>query len=163
VAVPVAKGIAGEQGMADDAPNPAPAFDAVLRAPCVEALGASPGNCTAACGLTDADALMPDAVPADPDVVVEPAAGAAVNDADAFDEAAFDEVTPDGPASQPNAIERLPMNEPPTVEQGVPGRLAPFTVVVSPVEEEPGLAFVPAADALVPDIFPFGTVPCGTT
>jgi hypothetical protein len=156
--------MAGEQGMADDEPNPAPAPapDAVLWAPCVEVLGASPGNCTAACGLTDGDALMPDAAPADPDVV-EPAAGVAVNDVDAFEEAGFGEVTPDEPASQPNAIERLPMNEPPAVEQGAPRRFAPFTLVAAPVGEEPELDDVPAADVLVPDIVPFGAMPCETT
>jgi hypothetical protein len=147
--------------MADDVPNPAAPPDAVLWAPCVEALGASPGNCTAACGLSDGDALMPDAAPADADVV-EPAAGAAVNEVDAFDEAAFDEVTPDEPASQPNAIERLPMNEPPAAEQGVPGRFAPFTVVLGPVAEEPVLDDVPDIDVPVPDIVPF-TAPCETT
>jgi hypothetical protein len=44
----------------------------VVFAACVELLRASPGNCTAVCGLTDAEALMPEV---DPDA--EPGAGTA--------------------------------------------------------------------------------------
>lgn len=129
--VPVAEEIMGEQGMVDDPPNPAAPAEAEVFAPWVEVLDASPGNCTATCGLTEGEALMPGAAPADPNpVVTAPAAGAAEKDVGAFDEPALDEVALDEPASQPSAMERLPMNEPPA-EHGVPGRLAPFDVVAS--------------------------------
>lgn len=132
--------------MLDDAPCPAAALDAVLFAPCVEALGASPGNCTAACGLTDGEALMPAAELADADpAAAGPAPGVAVNDVDAFDEP-----TPDELASQPSAIERLPMNEPP--EQVVPGRLA-APVVVAPNAE--ALDDVTVAEVPAPAAVPF--------
>lgn len=134
--------------MLDDAPCPAAALDAVLFAPCVEALGASPGNCTAACGLTDGEALMPAEELADAGpVAAGPAPGAAVND----------EPTPDELASQPSAIERLPMNEPP--EQVVPGRLA-APVVVAPNAE--ALDDVTVAEVPAADIVPFCEAPCET-
>jgi hypothetical protein len=152
--------------MLDDPLNPAAADDAVVFAPWVEVLGASPGNCTADCGLIDGEALMPGAAaPADPSpVVTGPPAGTAANDVEAFDELALDEITADESAPQPSAIERLPMNEPP-VEQGVPGRLAPLTVVASkvPVAEEAVLDDVPVADVLVADVVPLGAVLCETT
>jgi hypothetical protein len=148
--VPVAEGSAGKQGIGD-APCPAAALDAVLLAPCVEAFDASPGNCTAACGLVDGAALIPAAALADADpVVTGPAAGAGVNDVDAFD-GPVDEPTPDEPASQPSAIERLPMNEPP--EQGAPGRLA-VPVVVALNAEATGLDDAVAAKALAPVVIP---------
>jgi hypothetical protein len=62
-----------------------------------------------------------------------------VNDVDAFDETAFDEAAPVEPDSQLSAIERLPMNELPDVEQGVCGRAAALVVV---------------AGVLAPDIVP---------
>ena len=149
----------GEQGMLDDPLNPPAADDAVVFAPWVEVLDTSPGNCTADCGLTDGEALIPGAAPDDPKpVVTGPPAGTAENDVGALDEA-----TPDEPALQPSAIERLPMNEPPDVEQGVPGRLAPFTVVASKVPEETVPDDVPVADVLVADVDPLGAVFCATT
>jgi hypothetical protein len=141
----------GEQGILDDAPSPVPVA-AVVFAPCVEVFGVSPGNCTAACGLTDADALIPAAPPADADpIAAEPAAGANVGDVDVFDEA-----TPDESLSQPSPIERLPMNE-----QDVPGRLVPFTVVESNTEEVV-LDSVLVVDVPAPDVVPFWKVPCET-
>jgi hypothetical protein len=143
--------------MLDEALNPAAPVDAVVFAPCVELLRASPGNCTAVCGFTEADALIPGAALAEPDpVVTGPPAGAAVTDVDVFDEAAPGEVVPDEPASQPSAVERLAM---PDVEQGAPGRLAPKVVVPNAPVAEPVLSVVPAAaDGLVLDIVPFGAV-----
>jgi hypothetical protein len=142
--------------MLDDPPNPAGAGDAVVLAlaPWVDALGASPGNCTADCGLSG-EALIPGAAPADPNpVVTAPPAGAGANDDGGFDELALEEVTPDEPAPQPSAIERLPMNEPPGVEQGVPGRLVRLTVAALKV---------PVADVLVADVVPLGDMLCETT
>jgi hypothetical protein len=148
----------GKHGIVEDAPRPDAAVAAVVFAPCVDVLDASPGNCTAACGLTEAAALMPPVDPADPAAVADPpvagpVAGVAVNDVDAFVEAVFDEVTSDEPAPQ------LPMNKPADVEQGVPGRLVPFTVVVSnaPVAEE---AVLDAADVLVSNVMMFWDAPC---
>ena len=152
--------------MLDDLLNPAAAVDAVVFAPWVEVLDASPGNCTADCGLTDGETLIPGAAPADPSpVVTDPRAGAAENDVGAFDELALEEVTPDEPVLQPSAIERLPMNDLPAVEQGVPGRLAPLTVAASkaPVAEAPVLDDVPVADVLVAGVVPLGAVLCETT
>jgi hypothetical protein len=140
--------------MLDDPLNPAAVDDAVVLAPWVDALGASPGNCTADCGLSDGEALIPGAAPADPNpVVTGPPAGAGANDDGTFDELPLKEVLPDEPAPQPSAIGRLPMNEPPEIEQGVPGRLAPLTVVASKV---------PVADVLVADVVPLGDVLCET-
>jgi hypothetical protein len=82
-----------------------------------------------------------------------------VNDVDAFDEPAVDKLTPDEPALQPSAIERLPMNEPP--KQGVPGRLAALPLVVPNAENaEPGDALVAAL--FWPSVVPSCEVPCGT-
>jgi hypothetical protein len=132
--------------------NPAAA---VVFAPCVEVLRASPGNCSADCGLSDGEALIPGAAPADPNPVVTGLpAGAAAADVEGFDELAVEAATPDELAPQPSAMERLPMNAPPDAEQGVPGRLALFMVVVSKV---------PVADVLVADVVPSGAVLCETT
>jgi hypothetical protein len=144
----VTEEIVGEQGILDDAPSPV-AVAAVVFAPCVEVLGVSPGNCTAVCGLTDADALIPDAPPVDADpIAAAPPAGADVGDVDVFDEA-----TPDEPLSQPSPIERLPMNE-----QDVPGRLVPFTVV-EPNTEELVLDSVLVVEVPAPSVVPFWMVP----
>jgi hypothetical protein len=155
VAVPLLEGIVAEQGMLEDALGPGAADMAVVLAPCFELLEASPGNCTAACGLTDGEALMPAAALADP-TVVEPAAGAAVNDValdePAVNEPVFDAVAPDEPLSQLSAVERLPMNEPPD-EQGVPARLAPL-IVVAWSADEAVLDDVVVADVLVPVVVP---------
>jgi hypothetical protein len=140
--------------MLDGPPNPAAADDAVVFAPCVEVLGASPGNCTADCGLSDGEALIPGAAPADPNPVVTGLPAEAANDVGGLGELGLGEVTPDEPAPQPSAMERLPMNEPPDVEQSVPGRLALLTVVASKV---------PVADVLVADVVPSGAVLCETT
>ncbi len=162
--VPLLEEIVEEQGMLDDPTDPDAAVVAVVLAPCVELLEASPGNCTAACGLTEAEALIPGAAvaAADPTVadptVSELAAGVAVNDVDAFDEVVmFDEATPDEPPLQLSAIERLPMNEPPEAEQGVPGRLAAFIVVAlnaAVAEEEAVPDGVLVADVLAPGVVP---------
>lgn len=61
---PALDAIDGEQKAVEGTP----ACDAVVAAPCVAVLGASPGNCLAVCGLTDAGVLMP---PVDP-VVAPP-------------------------------------------------------------------------------------------
>jgi hypothetical protein len=152
--VPVAEGIVGEQGRLDPL-NPATADEAVVFAPWVEVLGASPRSCSADCGLSDGEALIAGAAPADPNpVVTGPPAGVAADDVGGFDELALEAVTPDEPASQPSAMERLPINAPPDVEQGVPGRLALLAVVASKV---------PVADVLVADVVPLGAVLCETT
>ena len=54
LAPPVVVGIVTEHGGVDEA---AAGADAVVFGACVELLRASPGNCTAVCGLTDAAAL----------------------------------------------------------------------------------------------------------
>jgi hypothetical protein len=148
------EGIVGEQGIRDEAPNPV-AVAAVVFAPCVEVFGVSPGNCTAVCGLTDADALIPAAPPPDADPIAEePAAGANVGEVDILVEPTLlDEVVADELASQPSPIERLPMNE-----QDVPGRIVPFPVVDSNAEEVV-LDSVLVVDVPVPEVVPFWKVP----
>jgi hypothetical protein len=146
----------GEQGILEDAPSPA-AVAAVVFAPCVELLGVSPGNCTAACGLTDADALIPGAPPAEADpVAAEPATGANVGDVDVFDEA-----VPDEPLSQPSPIERLPMNEQEAPGRLVSGKLVSFAVVESNAEEVV-LDSVLVVDVPTPGVVPFWKAPCET-
>lgn len=53
LACPVVVGIVTEHGGVDEAAG----ADAVVVGACVELLRASPGNCTAVCGLIDAEAL----------------------------------------------------------------------------------------------------------
>jgi hypothetical protein len=144
----------GKHGIVEDAPRPDAAVAAVVFAPCVDVLDASPGNCTAACGLTEAAALMPPTDPADPAAVADPPvagppAGAAVNDVDVFD--VVDETAPDELAPQPSAIERPPMNE-----QGVPGIPARFTVVVVNV---PGAEEAVLDDGVVANVLGSSAVP----
>jgi hypothetical protein len=156
VPVPLAEVMVGEQGTLEDAPSPV-AVAAVVFAPCVELLGVSPGNCTAACGLIDADALIPGAPPADADpIAAEPAAGANVGEVDVFDEA-----IPDEPPAQPSPIERLPMNEQAAPGRLVPAKLVPFTVV-EPNAEEVVLDSVLVVDVPAPDVAPVWKAPCET-
>ena len=103
-----------EQGSADDdedEADPADPAAAVVFAPCVELLEPSPGNCTAACGSLDGEALMPGAAPADPcPVVTEPDANEPdVNELDPLaDPVPADVVMSDEPSSHSEPAETEP-------------------------------------------------------
>jgi hypothetical protein len=158
VPVPLVEGIVAEQGADEDPLNPADAaLEAVVFAPWLDRLGASPGNCTADCGLTDAEALLPSAPPPEPSpVVTEPLVGGDADDVEALvDGPVLNEAVPDAPVLQPSAIEGLLVKELPA-EHGAPGRLAAFTVAVpnAPVPAALLADGVPVAVAVAPDVVP---------